>query len=106
MNKAHADVKAMLERKLKELEERSERIENRLGQPSESDSQENAQLHENDEVLEGLSDLTIHEIHDIRLAISRIEHGTYGLCSKCGKEIAKERLKALPFAMTCMHCAQ
>lgn len=106
MDKPHAKIKALLESKLRELEDRSERLENRLSQPSDIDSKENAILHENDEVLEGLSDLTTSEIHDIRLAISRIDHGTYGLCSTCGKEIHKERLKALPFAMTCVACAK
>src|SRR5215210_2594353 len=31
-------------------------------------------------------------------ALSRIEDGTYGQCERCGKQIAKARLEALPEA--------
>ncbi|MFO0013121.1 MAG: TraR/DksA family transcriptional regulator [Planctomycetota bacterium] len=106
MNKAHAEIKAQLERKLQELEERSQQIENRLSQPGEADSEENAILLENNEVLQGLSNLTSHDMHEIRLALDRIEHGTYGVCATCGRGIAKARLNALPFTSTCVECAQ
>jgi RNA polymerase-binding transcription factor DksA len=105
MSKAHAETKATLERKLRELEERAQGLENRLSHPGEADSEENAILRENDEVLEGLNELTIHDIHEIRLALDRIAHGTYGKCISCGQEIAKARLQALPFVGTCMQCA-
>ena len=35
-------------------------------------------------------------------ALARIEHGTYGLCERCGKPIEKARLKALPYANLCI----
>src|SRR6266487_5193647 len=35
-------------------------------------------------------------------ALARIEEGTYGLCSRCGKPIEKLRLKALPYANLCL----
>jgi len=105
MTDGHSEIKAQLETKLKELEERAERIEMRLRDPGVADSEENAILHENDEVLTGLNDLAIKEIHEIKLAIHRIEHGTYGVCSSCGKRIAKARLTALPFAANCVECA-
>ncbi|MCU0708497.1 MAG: TraR/DksA family transcriptional regulator [Pirellula sp.] len=106
MSKDHSEIRALLEGKLKELEERAQRLENRLSQPGEADSEENAILRENDEVLEGLNDLTVHDIHQIRLALDRIEHGTYGLCTECGRAIAKARLNALPFTSTCVECAR
>jgi RNA polymerase-binding transcription factor DksA len=106
MSKSHSEIKSLLEGKLKELEERAQRLENRLSQPGEADSEENAILKENDEVLEGLSDLTVHDIHQIRLALDRIEHGTYGVCADCGRAIAKARLNALPFTSTCVECAR
>ncbi|MBU6236737.1 MAG: TraR/DksA family transcriptional regulator [Planctomycetes bacterium] len=105
MKKDHEQIKLQLEQKLKELEERSERLENRLSQPGEADSGENAIFHENDEVLAGLNDVTIHDIHEIRLALDRIAHGKYGICVECGKAIAKARLTALPFTGTCVDCA-
>jgi DnaK suppressor protein len=106
MNKDYAEIKSQLERKLKELEDRSLRLENSLSQPGEADSEENAILRENDEVLEGLTDLTTHDIHEVRLALQRIERGTYGVCTSCNRAIAKARLNALPFTGTCVDCAQ
>lgn len=38
-------------------------------------------------------------------ALERMETGHYGVCATCGKEIAIERLEALPFAKECIHCA-
>jgi DnaK suppressor protein len=35
-------------------------------------------------------------------ALGKIEHGTYGLCDRCGKPIEKARLKALPYANLCL----
>ena len=106
MNQDYVQIKLQLERKLKELEERSSGLENRLSQPGEADSEENAILHENDEVLEGLSDLAMHDIHQIRLALDRIDHGRYGICVECGRAIAKARLAALPFIGTCVDCSR
>ncbi len=100
-----AGIKSLLEAKLVELEERADRIENRLRDPGVADWEENAVLHGNDEVLSGLGDLTEKDIHEIRLALNRIESGTYGICVDCGQSIPEERLDALPFTSTCVKCA-
>ena len=39
-------------------------------------------------------------------ALSRLEEGTYGICSRCGKPIEKARLKALPYVDLCIKDAQ
>ena len=39
-------------------------------------------------------------------ALSRVEDGTYGHCVECGEEIARPRLRALPFAVRCKNCEQ
>ena len=38
---------------------------------------------------------------EVKGALERIEAGTYGTCSVCGKEIEMERLEANPAATTC-----
>jgi len=101
----HAKIKSQLEAKLKELEERAEKIDNRLSDPGLADWEEHAALHSNDEVLIGLGEFTEKDIHEIRVALHRIETGSYGICSNCGKEIPKARLAALPFTCTCVNCA-
>jgi RNA polymerase-binding protein DksA len=37
-------------------------------------------------------------------ALERIENGTYGKCERCGREIAEERLEAIPHATRCIDC--
>jgi DnaK suppressor protein len=37
-------------------------------------------------------------------ALRRLDEGTYGLCEDCGRPIAPERLKAIPFARRCVEC--
>lgn len=43
-------------------------------------------------------------LENVQGALARIEKGTYGLCERCGKEIAPERLEAIPSAKLCMAC--
>jgi len=37
-------------------------------------------------------------------AIERIKEGRYGICARCGQQIAPERLEALPYAIYCITC--
>ena len=43
---------------------------------------------------------------EIDAALRRIEDGTYGTCSRCGKEIPAERLEAHPWATLCIEDAR
>jgi YteA family regulatory protein len=43
-----------------------------------------------------------NELKNINKALTAIENGTYGKCEVCGKEIAKERLEALPTTTYCI----
>ena len=45
-----------------------------------------------------------HVLAEIDAALKRIEDGTYGQCTNCGKEIAPERLEARPWATLCIDC--
>jgi DnaK suppressor protein len=51
-----------------------------------------------------LSAQALASIEEIDRALSKIEQGTYGVCEKCGEEIPRERLKALPHASLCVRC--
>ena len=46
------------------------------------------------------------ELQEVEAAFQRVEAGTYGICSRCGKPIEKARLKALPYADLCIKDAQ
>ena len=43
-------------------------------------------------------------IEEIDEALGRIEDGTYGQCSRCGKPLDEERLKAMPTAKYDAEC--
>lgn len=77
-----------------------------LEQPVSKDFAEQTTETENDQVLDALGNQTLNEMEKIKLAISRIDSGTYGLCLSCGQAIKQERLSAIPFSSLCMHCAE
>src|ERR1700741_4863490 len=45
-------------------------------------------------------------LHDVDLALSKIDKGTYGICERCGNPISPERLEAIPYARLCVSCKQ
>jgi YteA family regulatory protein len=45
-----------------------------------------------------------HVLAEIDAALQRIEDGTYGTCTNCGKPIPRERLEARPYATLCIDC--
>ncbi|MGE0821886.1 MAG: TraR/DksA family transcriptional regulator [Candidatus Binatia bacterium] len=103
---AYQDVRVALQQKLERLQARMGKIQTNLRETPQPDSQEQALDRENDEVLERLEDSGREEISLIQAALARIDAGAYGICTACGAEIASERLSALPYATTCISCAQ
>ena len=53
-------------------------------------------------VVQGLKD----RLHDVEIALSKIERGDYGICERCGEPIPLERLEAIPSARLCISCKQ
>ena len=51
-----------------------------------------------------LSAQALYAVEEIDEALAKLEVGTYGVCEKCGENIPKERLKALPHAALCVKC--
>lgn len=101
----YSDLSDRLRTRLNDLLERAEIIEADLRHPLEADSSEQAVDLADDEALEGVDEILRAEIVQIRYALQRIENGTYGVCSSCGKEIARARLEARPIATRCIDCA-
>lgn len=61
------------------------------------------------ETYEKEKDLSIRDswrevIGRIDEAIGKLDRGTYGECDRCGREIPKERLDAIPYAIYCVEC--
>lgn len=70
--------------------------------PLDADFAEQAAELQGQDALGGIEDAKLHEVADIRAALSRIEAGSYGFCSVCGADIPAKRLAALPTATTCI----
>jgi RNA polymerase-binding protein DksA len=43
---------------------------------------------------------------EVRTALARLEGGTFGFCTACGRAIPRERLQALPYTRRCIDCAR
>jgi len=60
---------------------------------------------ENDEILQAIDETARVELEQIERAMERLEAGTYGTCETCGEKIDAERLRVVPHAVACRHCA-
>lgn len=99
------NLKTQFEARLAELQSEAEEIDDALREPHTPDVEDRATEIGGDEVLEGLGKAALEEIADIEAALKRIELGTYGECTTCGKEISPARLAAVPTAAQCIDCA-
>jgi DnaK suppressor protein len=43
-------------------------------------------------------------LNQIDGAFKRMDHGTFGICERCGKPINPERLEAFPYVAYCIEC--
>jgi RNA polymerase-binding protein DksA len=105
----YRDLKEQLQSKRDTLHRRIREIRSDLQQedkPLEKDLEDQAIELENDEVLNRLEPATRQELADTLAALERMEEGTYGQCVECGDEISVSRLKALPYALKCIQCAE
>ena len=56
------------------------------------------------EVDESLEENAEQLVHEIDVALARLDNGTYGTCARCGQPIPEERLDAVPYATLCVAC--
>jgi RNA polymerase-binding protein DksA len=61
------------------------------------------------QVFDQQRDLALREkdeqhLEAVEAALARLDAGTFGTCVRCGRQIAPERLEALPWAAHCIDC--
>ena len=56
------------------------------------------------DVLYNLSQVQRQKIRDIDAALELLAQGDYGVCVRCGEEIAPKRLDVRPFSRYCVDC--
>jgi DnaK suppressor protein len=103
LNKA----RATLMRRKRELAQREMRDQAELSnakEPVSADSEEQAVEVQNFAALESSRDAAIAELQAVNRALERIDHGTYGECAVCGRNIDPRRLSAVPHATACVTC--
>ena len=59
----------------------------------------------NDEMI-ALDERSRQQIEEIQAALTRLDDGTYGDCTRCGEPIHPKRLEALPTTHYCTRCQQ
>ncbi|MEA3460151.1 MAG: TraR/DksA C4-type zinc finger protein [Chloroflexota bacterium] len=101
----------------KQLEEERDRLKAELERLS-AEEQENPgyrysnhMADEASDVFEQAKNLALRQnlerlLAKVEGALTKIEKGTYGMCEECGRKIALDRLRALPYATLCFECQQ
>lgn len=98
--------KKLITDRLEELDVRIHEVDHELGEPKSADLNDQSIDLEDDEVLESLGAAAQKEVSLLRLALDRIQNGSYGICAKCEEPISDARLEAVPYAPLCKRCAQ
>ena len=101
-------LKAMLEERRTEIQEKLRSLREAL--PADAADVKDAEEQSVDDFVQevdfALMQMKSETLSKIDEAISRLDDGTYGVCTECGTEIGEARLKALPFAALCRRCQE
>lgn len=100
-------LKGLLLRQRREILDRLHGLESDWQALSERDieREEEAQKADLASLFDQLDERERQEIADIDLALMKMVDVTYGICEKCQKPIALERLEALPATRFCRKCS-
>ena len=96
---------AMLQKEEGKLEEAIKELEKPADFGSDVDNFEE-EADEAEELSNRLGEVAVFKerLEEIKIALQKIENGTYGVCEKCGKEIEREVLEASPESALCKSC--
>jgi RNA polymerase-binding protein DksA len=82
------------------------RNRNQFDEPVPGDSADSALSETDLELGTSLVEIAASRVAALENALSKAEHGIYGLCEECGEDIPLARLQALPTAALCVDCQQ
>ena len=97
-----AAKKESIIRKLTDTITESKEMESNVAQ----DLVDKAETSYTKEFLLSLSDGEREQLLQIDEALKRLDHGDFGLCQVCHKEIGTKRLKAIPWTSLCINCQE
>jgi DnaK suppressor protein len=104
----HAELKQMLEARRDAIEGQvQQRIRAFRDSASEGPTRPQADLLDDpvhEDLAFALVEIQAQTLKNITAALVRLGEGDYGICHECEEEISEKRLRALPFATTCLAC--
>jgi len=112
---ADDELRTLLDALMREAQDRTAALEATLAQLThDRSSQSDDDEHDPEGVplsaewsrLSGLLDGAREERQQVDDALARMDAGTYGICTHCGREIPIARLRVRPFAELCVPCAE
>jgi RNA polymerase-binding transcription factor len=65
-----------------------------------------ATISQNRELLYDLHESDFQRLRSIQEALKTIDSGQYGECVRCGEDIKKKRLMAVPWTTLCIRCQE
>ncbi len=95
--------KEEIELLLKELQEKSEALKE--GPEITSEISESAEQYEEKDRAYSQEEFVRKRLEQIRLALTKMDQGTYGICIKCSQPIEETRLRINPSVETCRKCS-
>ena len=99
-------IQNTLEKKRDELQKKLAEIQRRVSSETAEGQTDTAHEWENAEVREDLAQEVSDELDAVQASLTRLQDGTYGRCTSCGKSIGAQRLEAMPEALLCIACAE
>jgi len=82
----------------------AENASRQLGQDGVPDIGDMSSMTYERDVLYNLSEVQRQKVRDIDAALERLALGEYGVCARCGDEIAPQRMVVRPFSRFCVEC--
>lgn len=104
MNKNNQYKKAFLEEKDRIMKNSATRASDTIDAGGDESDLVQAAIIKN--LSDQLSKREVNSLRQIGKCLSKIENGTFGYCEECEQEIGEKRLKAMPFALLCISCAE
>jgi len=108
---ANSDVRRVLEEVRAELQSRGDALRSGAEMPSGGISFGKRVGEGTSIAIERFTDVAIHDqilqqLTAVDAALVRVDEGTYGACTSCGRRIPAERLEVIPWAATCVECGR
>jgi len=105
----HAEIRQMLEARRDAIQVQvQQRMREFRDHASEGTTRPPADLSDepahDDHLAFAFVEMQAQTLKNIAAALVRLGAGDYGVCQECEEEISENRLRALPFATTCLTC--